>query len=525
MKVFRRVPGLPKALAYIVLCLILTIPTAKTAWCAHDPWYRDVDGHWARNYIYVLWQEKVTDGQISKTRAYFFPESICTRAQFTVLMAKVFDLTPISPRYPSYPDVPKSYRMLPRKPAWQWIEAAKVAGISFTPTGRNFYPGRGMSRQDAVDLLVRSLDLYDYALSMSNQEVRQLLQRFRDGMNTAANRRHSMACAIKFGIIEGYQDNTIRPRDTLMRCHAATIVYRSCLIRATANLDVFSPDDDGIDDTVEFSLSYLKNRGISTWNMAIEDSSGKIVYTFNPRGRSGSPPYTLTWNGTDTKGRVVPSGRYYYQAWVKDRNNRQFFSVKKPLDVIKYSLSAHLNPKSGPDGQILTVKANTAPSAKTVRATFADGKTRYLSPSNNKQTWDLQLVIGPFLPLGPQQISIMADFGNVSKRITLSFTRIDNLWITPSISPNPAGPGQTLKICCETSPNIDSVTVRLFDSSISLRQSGEFWKGASVVPLECPEGDYPAVFTGYSGNRKVSSAINLRVNTAKLRDLIFSLTR
>lgn len=531
MKDVREVTGLTKAIACLVLIVIVTgaSSTHKLAFCSHDPWYRDLNYHWAENYVYVLWQEGVTDGLIYQWRnrinPYFLPDSVCTRAQFTVLLAKVFDLTPLAPNTPSYPDVPKYYTMLQDKPAWRWIEAARAAGISSTPKGRYFYPDDGISRQDAVDLLVRCLDLYDYALSMSGKEVNNLLRRFRDGMNTQADRRHSMACAIKFGIIQGYDDNTIRPKDVLLRCQAATIVYRSCLIRATANLDVFSPDGDGIDDTVEFDLSYLKNRGISTWNMAIEDSSGNIVYTFNPRGRSGNPPNTLTWKGVNAKGRKVPIGRYYYQAWVKDRNNRQFFSIKKPLDVIHYSLTGSLSPISCRDEQTLTVKAYTTTSARNMKALFADGKSRYLSPSQNKQTWTLKLVMGPFLPPGSQQVSIIADFGNVSRRITLSFKRIDNLWITPSISPNPAGPGQSLGIWCEASPNVDSVEVRLFGTSINLAKSGRLWKGTSTVPVECPEGDYPAVFTGFSGNRKVSSTINLRIDTTKLSDLIFSLTR
>ncbi|HHY11500.1 MAG TPA: hypothetical protein GX529_02605, partial [Firmicutes bacterium] len=499
-----------------VLCLFLGMvlamaTTHRAALCESDPWYSDVRGHWAQEFIYVLWQEGVTDGFIfqweDRITPYFFPDSDCTRAQFTVLLAKVFCLTPMAPDTPSYPDVPKSYAIYHGKPAWRWIEAARAAGISSTPKGRYFYPGHGMSRQDTVDSLVRCLDLYDYALSMPDQEVSSLLQRFRDGMETRDDRRHSMACAIKLGIIEGYDDRTIRPENVLLRCHAATLVYRSCLIRATANLDVFSPDGDGIDDTVEFSLSYLKNRGISTWNMAIEDSSGNIVYTFNPQGRPGAPPYTLIWNGTGTRGKGVPNGRYYYQAWVKDRKNRQFFSVKKPLDVMGYSLDGSVNPTSCRDDQILTVRAYTTPSAINVRAVFADGKTRHLSPSPGRQTWALQLVMGPFLPVGSQQVSVIADFANISRQITLSFTRIDNLWISPSISPNPAGPGQTLEIHCETSPNVSSVTAYLFGNSIDLRKSGRLWQAAAAVSLECPEGEYPVVFAGYSGNRKVSSTI------------------
>jgi hypothetical protein len=518
----------------IVLSLFLALalsvmPMVKTGFCSPDPWYRDSSYHWAYHYIYVLWLEGVTDGQLSwwcdELRAYFFPDSVCTRAQFTVLMAKTFGLSPVRPDHLSYPDVPESYKMLPGKPAWEWIEAARLAGIAFTLPGERFYPDSGISRQDAVDLLIRSLDLYDYALSMSDEEVHSLLRRFGDGMKTSPNRRHSMACAIKLGIIDGYEDWTIRPNHSLWRCHAATIVCRSCLIRATANLNAFSPDGDGIDDEVIFSLSYLKNRGISTWNMAIEDSSGATVYTFNPQGRSGSPPYTLSWDGTNSRGHIVAPGRYYYQAWVKDRSNRMFFSVKKPLDVIRYSLSGYLYPESCIDGQTLTVVAFTNPSATNVTGRFADGKSRNFHPSENNRTWAIELVVGSFLPLGRQEVCVTGEFEGVRKNMIRSFTRLENLWITPSVFPNPARPGQALDLYCESSSNVDSVTVHLFETSVALTKTGTDWEGIASIPAEALEGLYPVVFTGRSKNREVNATIYLQVDTLKITDLVFTLTR
>lgn len=522
--------GLTKATLciYLALGLILLLPPSP-AFCEGDPWYSDVSGHWAQEIIYVLWQEGVTDGFLfqwgGKLTPYFFPDSDCTRAQLTVMLAKVFGLTPITPDTPSYPDVPKSYTIYPGKPAWRWIEAAVAEGLTCVPKGKNFYPDQGISREDAVDLLIRCLDLYDYAMSMSDAEVSELLETFRDGRDVSPGRRHTMACAIKFGIIQGFEDRTIRPGIVLWRCQAAALVYRSCLIRATAGRDAFSPDGDGIHDTVEFTLTYLKNRGISTWNMAIEDASGNTVRTFNPQGKPGVPPGTIIWDGTDAKGDTVSPGRYYYQAWVRDRNNRQFFSVKKPLDVEIYSLRGSVSPASCHDGQTLTVKAYTTPSAKNVTATFADGKARHLSPSSDKRTWTLKLVMGSFLPQGPQQVSITAQFTGVSRQITLNFTRIEDLWISPLVVPNPAGPGQTLGLVCEASPNVEKVTAGIFDTLIELEPSNGFWQAGFRVPVDCPQGEYPVVFAGYSGNREVSSTVYLKIDTGKLSSLVFTLTR
>ncbi len=516
---------LVKSILLSVVSVIAFAP--KLAYCSRDPWYSDIGSHWAVDYIYVLWQENVTDGYvhewIGRVTSYFFPDASCTKAEFTVLLAKVFDLPPMTPETPSYPDVPKSFTIFQGKPVWRWIEAAQSNNLSPTPKGRYFYPDEDLSREDAVDLLVRCLDLYEYALSMPQQKVRSLLNQFYDGLQTKENRQHSMACAIEFGLIEGYKDGSICPKKIMLRCEAATVIYRSCLIRATADLNAFSPDGSGINDTIKFSLSYLKNRGISTWNMNIEDTSGNIVYTFNPQQLAGSPPNNLSWHGRKNNGTLVALGTYYYQAWVKDRDNRKFFSVKKPLEVINYSIDGSVEPESCRDDQILKLKVHSSQPAQKVSALFADGKTRELCPTADKQTWSLELMMGCFLPVGSQNIKVTGSFPFFDKEITLRFTRIENLWISPSISPNPVGPGQTVELYCEASKNIKTLSANLFENTYDLIKTGQLWLSSTQIPLTREKGKYPVVFTGHSIDKQVSTTIYLEIDNTLFSDLVFIL--
>ncbi|HHY69873.1 MAG TPA: S-layer homology domain-containing protein [Bacillota bacterium] len=510
----------------LIISSVMAIVVPGMGQCAKDPWYVDVDDHWAANYIYVLWSEGVTDGQIvpspSGANAYFLPALVCTRGQFTVLMAKTFDLSPLAPSMPTYPDVKPSYQFLPGKSGWEHIEAASSAGITFTGAGQNFRPDLGITRQDAVELLIRSLDLYEYAMSMPLEEVNRLLNRFGDGLDTSPARRKSMACAIKLGIIEGYDDKTLRPKVLLLRSHAAAVMYRSCMIRVFANPNVVSPDGDGIDDIVVFSLSYLQNRGISQWNMAIEDPSGNIIRTFNLEGRPGSPPHTLIWNCTDTYGHIVPSGTYYYQAWVKDRGGRMFFSVKKPLEVVLYSLSGYLFPDAVYDGQLLTICCFTDPPAQSVKGLFADGRSRLFYPSQDKQSWTSEILMGDFLPLGTQKVEVTAQFGDAKREMALQFKRLDNIWIFPYVSPNPIQPGETLSLYCESSSNIVRVQARLFGVTVELQRSRDLWTGQMCLPVDIHEGEYEIVFTGYSGNRQVVARCYVTVGTT-INELLFTL--
>ena len=64
----------------------------------------------------------------------------------------------------------KSYTIYPGKPAWRWIEAAAAANLTSSPPAAISTRTAGC-RQDAVDLLIRCLDLYEYALSVPHGDT------------------------------------------------------------------------------------------------------------------------------------------------------------------------------------------------------------------------------------------------------------------------------------------------------------------------------------------------------------------
>lgn len=525
----RRICRKPFLFCFVVLLLTVLVP--QQAYCSNEPWYEDLDYHWARFYILVLHRERVTDGWIyyrtSNPVTYYRPDWECTRSQLAVLLCKVFGLPEARPVSPSYPDVPKGYAFLQSKPGWAWIEGALSGGIAFVPAGSPFLPDAPISRQDAVELLIRALDLYEYAHCLSDKEVSSLLGLFRDSHKVAADRRHSMACAIKLGIIDGYEDDTIRPEAPMMRAEAATVVYRSCLIRVDADISTFSPDGDGIDETVNFTLTHLKNRNVTQWQMVIQDLSGKVVYSFNTYGADGAPPKTVSWDGNNGLGSPVPAGQYSYQAWVRDSQGNQFFSIKKPLTLIRHSLSASRSPSQVRDGDRLSITANTTPAPVTVTAQFADGDLREMQPNQDNTRWSIGKIIGPSLPSGSQTVLVRAVFPGAIRERSLSFTKVKELWINPSVNPNPAVGGQSVNLECGTSSGVSHVTASLFGQEHVLvwDSSSATWRGATKVPLMTPEGDYPVLFTGIDGSDVVRQTVLLNVGTSAAATVRYVLTK
>lgn len=522
--------GKCRGLLILALAAFLLVLRPVPAQCATEPWYADLDNHWARPYIQVLHDEGVTDGWIlyfnGNPRSYYRPDWESTRAQLAVLLCKVFRLPEFSPPVPSYPDVPTTYEFIENKPGWKWIEGALNGGIAFVPPGSPFLPDSPISRQDAVELLIRALDLYDYAVGLSDQEVQSFLSLFKDKGQVAPDRRHTMACAIKLGIIDGYEDDTLRPAQSMRRSEAATVVYRSCLIRVTATTDVFSPDGDGVDDTVTFFLSHLRNRNIVQWQMEVRDLQGKVVHAFTPYGSEGSPPEVLTWDGKNAAGQMVPAGQYTYQAWVKDKHNNQFFSIKKPLTLIRHSLSGYCAPTKCKDGTPLNVTASTVPGAVSVSAHFANGDVLYLTPSQENTRWTGSKIVGPSLPLGNQPVVIRAEFPYATREITVFFTREKDLWLSPSLDPNPARKGQTVKLLCAASQGINSVTAEVFGQSLHLELNpAGIWAGDVRVPMTVEEGDYPVVFRGTDGEDQLENTIILSVSGSTAASVTYVLTK
>ena len=518
--------GLVFTLAFAGLAVLL-LPAIGH--CAGDPWYNDLRRHWAEPYVRVLWEEGVTDGYIPSVDpsvAKYWPEEYSTRAQLATLLMKVFALGPAYPDTPTYPDVPRHYRLFWNKPAWHLIEGAYSGGIMFVPAGFYFRPDNYISREDSVELLIRSLGLDEYALSLPPAEQDSILKRFWDWRYVSEVRRASMACAIKMGIIQGYEDGSLRPSLYLARGEAATVVARSCMIRMTARDDAFSPDGDGNGDVATFDLSYLKNRGIATWQAAIEDGQGKPVCYLGPPGTPGQPPLVLTWDGRTSGGSAAAPGTYYYQALVTDKAGRQHFSVRRSLKLARHSLTAWLQPVTCADGHVLTVSARTEPGARLVTAAFADGVRRYLSGNSSKTYWQMSMVMGPFLPAGLQSVAVSASFDDAGREASLAFVRALDMWLDPSVAPNPAAWGQTLTLICRAAPSVQSARACLFGGSVDLTKTGtEVWQGVSHVPWGVEPGQYAVRFNVEAVGASEEATVVLTVNGPDTSGLSYILTK
>ncbi len=112
-----------------------------------------------------------------------------------------------------------------------------------------------------------------------------------------------------------------------------------------------SPNNDGIQDTLEVPLKIKEKRYIKDWSFIIKNEAGEVVRTIaNKEKRNDkvtfkkffkalitpkqgvSIPSTLVWNGVMDNGQVAPDGTYFYSFTATDDNNNT--ATTKPLVVI-----------------------------------------------------------------------------------------------------------------------------------------------------------------------------------------------
>ena len=91
-------------------------------------------------------------------------------------------------------------------------------------------------------------------------------------------------------------------------------------VSATTDKKLFSPNGDGNDDSVTFTVTSDadEHMGISNWELRIYDPGTKIFY--NQKGR-GKIPENFTWDGVGSNGQLVEGGCIYQYVWYVRAND------------------------------------------------------------------------------------------------------------------------------------------------------------------------------------------------------------
>ena len=178
--------------------------------------FKDVTGSqpWGDPHIVALYQKGIVRGKAYDT---FDPDGLLTRAEFLAMLLRACGIEPGPEEgQDAFPDVTPSHW------AYAYVCRAREMGI-ITPDEypEGFGPDVPITRIEICVMAARALGLEGEA----GQRAGEALQ-FADAEQVQAQYRGYVASAVDWGVVKGYEDNTLRPAKNATRREAAVIVYR-----------------------------------------------------------------------------------------------------------------------------------------------------------------------------------------------------------------------------------------------------------------------------------------------------------
>ena len=96
--------------------------------------------------------------------------------------------------------------------------------------------------------------------------------------------------------------------DALVTVGTRTVVAAPPKTRISLRPNPFSPDGDGVDDSVTIGISLDAETTIASWSARIVDHTGRVFKSFSGSGR---PPRRIRWDGLSDAGELVESASDY----------------------------------------------------------------------------------------------------------------------------------------------------------------------------------------------------------------------
>ncbi len=176
--------------------------------------FEDTKNHWARELIEEMADLEIINGFEEDGRKLFKPDSDITRIQFCAIMAKSLGILGDSNRTTFVDNDKIQAWALPYVNAM--VEAGYITGKSDDDVTVYFDPDSSITRNEAFTIISRIIGGAAEG-ELNFKDKNEIPQWAENGILTLAS----------LGIIEGYEDNTIRPNNTMTRAEAAALVKKS----------------------------------------------------------------------------------------------------------------------------------------------------------------------------------------------------------------------------------------------------------------------------------------------------------
>ncbi|WP_261302058.1 S-layer homology domain-containing protein [Paenibacillus andongensis] len=167
--------------------------------------FADIKGHWSEANVRELVKLSAINGYTDKS---FKPNANITRAEFVTVIVKAFHLGAQDGK--TFADTETHW-------AKSAIATAAAAGIVAGYSDNSFGPDDLITREQMAAIVVRAAKLAATDKSIN----------FPDSADISDWARSALATAIAKGLINGYEDGTVKPKVNTTRAEAVTVILRA----------------------------------------------------------------------------------------------------------------------------------------------------------------------------------------------------------------------------------------------------------------------------------------------------------
>lgn len=178
--------------------------------------FTDMTDHWASAFVNYLYQQKISSGVSVGEEMLYDPSGTLTRAQFFTMVCLWLGLD-----VSQYETVELPFADLGEIPDWAlpYLKAAYAEGIlagSRDGEALYAYPLRGITRSEVMTIL---------GLTLEKGGTVDDLSTFTDSSDVPDWARSYVESLVGRGVINGYEDGTLRPTALMTRAEAAVVLY------------------------------------------------------------------------------------------------------------------------------------------------------------------------------------------------------------------------------------------------------------------------------------------------------------
>jgi hypothetical protein len=186
-------------------------PAASPLPSSTAPAFKDVESHWAKDYIAVLRERQVLDDFGTGT---FDPNLPVTRGEYAKMLDRAFPEKMVTQQVLEFTDIPASYKR--REALDRSVKMGFMTGYSKTL----FKPEEKIPRYQMQISLAKGLGL------KIPGDVEKILAKYPDASTMPKYARDKMAAAISAGlVVKDKNANLLQPTNATTRGEAAALVY------------------------------------------------------------------------------------------------------------------------------------------------------------------------------------------------------------------------------------------------------------------------------------------------------------